>query len=175
MTPREQEEYIALRATIRERGTARAGVFAVGLFVWSGLVTVLVALALPPVTTLIPLVALAATFEAVLGLHAGVERIGRYLLVFHRDQWEQTAGAFGRPAGALTADPLFAGVFAVAALANLIPLLTTTPIMQELVVVGVAHAAFSVRILMARAAAARQRRVDTARLEQMRAESSSRG
>src|SRR5437667_12138684 len=79
MTPREQERYAALRATIRERGTARVWVFAAGTAVWAALTVATTATSAPPVATLIPLVVLAASFEAVFALHVGVERVGRYL------------------------------------------------------------------------------------------------
>src|SRR5262245_27009434 len=101
MTPREQEEYSALRATIRERGTARVWLLTIGVITWAALALVTVALALPPVAALLPLLVLVATFEGVFALHVGVERIGRYLLVFHGDEWERTAGTFGRPKGAI--------------------------------------------------------------------------
>jgi hypothetical protein len=172
MTDRAAEEYAALRATIRERGTARVYIFALGVAVWAALALASVVLAIPPVATLIPLVVLAATFEGVYGLHAGVERIGRYLLVFHEDRWEQVAGVFGRPAGAPSSDPLFSTVFVLAALVNLVPLLATTPIVQELLIVGTAHAAFGARVLRARAAGRRQRAVDTERFRQLRQDAS---
>ena len=84
MTAREQDEYIALRATIRERGTARVCLF-VGRHRRLG-----GARRSPrprwrprPIATLLPLLVLASMFEAVFALHVGVERIGRYLQVFH--------------------------------------------------------------------------------------------
>ena len=163
-------EYRALRATIRERGTARVCLFAVGVAVWAGLLLATVALALPPVSALIPLIALLAAFEAVFALHVGVERIGRYLLVFHDDQWERVAGLLGRSRGRPTIDPLFAVPFLLAAVINLIPLMLTTPIIQELALVAGAHAAFAARVLSARAAVARQRTVDTARFTELQDE-----
>jgi hypothetical protein len=170
MTDGSAEEYAALRATIRERGTARVYVFALGLAFWAALTLAAVVLAIPPVATLIPLVVLAATFEGVYGLHVAVERIGRYLLVFHEDRWEQVAGVFGRPAGAPSVDPLFGTVFLLAALVNLVPLLAATPIVQELLIVSAGHAAFGARVLRARAAAKRQRAADTERFRQLRQE-----
>jgi len=172
MTDRSVEEYAALRATIRERGTARVYVFALGLLVWAALTLAAVVLVVPPVATVVPLVALAATFEAVFALHTGVERIGRYLLVFHDDRWEQVAGIFGHRPGSPRTDALFAVPFLVAALVNLMPLLSTTPIVQELVMVGLAHAVFGSRVLLARAAAGRQRALDTERFRQLRQEMS---
>src|SRR5712692_11822960 len=85
MTPRDQEEYRALRATIRERGTTRIWIFVVGLVGWAGLVIATAALAALPVATLLPLLVLAVVFEAVVALHTGVERIGRYIQVFFED------------------------------------------------------------------------------------------
>jgi len=104
VTPREQEEYSALRATIRERGTARPWLAFAGLAVWAALVVVTTALSMPPVGAIVPLAVLAAAFEGVFALHIGVERIGRYLQVFHEDRWEQTAMAFGRPPGPAVGD-----------------------------------------------------------------------
>src|SRR5579872_1434783 len=100
-------EYEALRATIRARGTARVWMFFVGLTAWSALTIATAALASAPVGALLPLLVLAAAFEGVLALHVGVERIGRYLQVFHDDQWEQTSMMFGPPLAGTGSDPLF--------------------------------------------------------------------
>jgi hypothetical protein len=168
VTLRAQEEYNALRATIRQRGTARVWVFIAGYVAWAAIALVAAAMALPPVVALLPLVVLAATFEGVLALHVAVERIGRYLLVFHDDEWERAAGSFGRPRGAIGVDALFAVPFGTATVLNLMPLMVTTPTAQELAAAGIAHAAFIVRVLVARAAAARQRAIDTERFQQLK-------
>ena len=107
MTAREQQEYTELRATIRERGTIRVCVFAAGLVAWAALTLATAVLATTPIATLLPLLALAAIFEAVFALHVGVERIGRYLQVYYETdetgaRWEHAAMAFGRPSGAAT-------------------------------------------------------------------------
>src|SRR5207247_2274041 len=96
MTATEQEQYRALRATVRERGTMRVWIFVAGVIGWAALTVATAALIAPPVATLIPLLVLAATFEAVYALHVGVERVGRYLEVFFDDAWESAAMAFGR-------------------------------------------------------------------------------
>src|SRR5207253_4116872 len=98
MTLRELEEYRALRETIRERGTARVWVFLAGLVAWGALTIATAALAALPIATLLPLLVLAAAFEAVFSLHLGVERIGRYLQVFFEEDagWEHRAMAIGR-------------------------------------------------------------------------------
>src|SRR5215831_5774372 len=176
MTDHGQLEYNALRATIRERGTARVYVFAGGFAVWSGLMVATAALAFSPLATLLPLLFLAAAFEAVFALHVGVERIGRYIHVFHEPataaqpaipQWEHAAAAFGRPKGAPATDPIFSIPFLLAALFNIAPALIVEPTRQELIFVGGAHALFIVRLLVARESARRQRSIDQARFEQL--------
>jgi hypothetical protein len=167
MTPREQQEYKALRATIRERGTSRVWIFAVGITAWAALTVLTAALSAPPVSTLAPLLVLAASFEAVFALHIGVERVGRYLQVFFDDEWERTSMAFGRPGGAATVDALFAGPFLLAAVFNVMPALIAGPTAPELIFIGGAHALFILRLLVARHVAGRQRAIDLERFQQL--------
>jgi len=173
LTAREQVEYTALRATIRERGTARVCIFAGGLVAWGALAITTAAVAAAPISSLLSLGVLAAIFESVFALHVGVERVGRYLQVFYETQpgerrWEHAAMEFGRPAGAATADALFTAVFAVAALLNLLPALVLGPTSSELIFVGGGHALFIVRLLAARAVARKQRSIDLARFRELR-------
>ena len=170
MTPREQEEYRALRDTIRERGTARVWVFVAGVVAWAGLVIATAALAALPVATLLPLLVLAAVFEAVFSLHTGVERIGRYLQVFAEETtgWEHTAMAYGRVYRSAGTDPLFAMVFVVAAFLNFVPVLVAEPVALEVGVIGTIHVLFVVRVLMARHAAGRQRAADLERFQTLK-------
>jgi hypothetical protein len=179
MTAREQEEYRALRATIRERGTTRVWVFVVGMVAWAALAVATAAVGSPPVATIVPLLAVVAAFEAVFALHVGVERIGRYLQVFYESddedagrrasrQWERTAMDFGRPSGAPAIDALFSIPFALTAAVNMVPALIVEPTRAELTFVAGAHALFLLRVLVARAAAAKQRTIDLERLQQMK-------
>ena len=167
MTAREQDEYSALRATIRERGTARVWVFVAGVAAWAAIAVATAALASTPLAGLLPLLVLAAAFEGVFALHVGVERVGRYLQAAYDDRWEQAAMAFGRPKGAVAADPLFIAIFALAALFNVMPALFTHPTTEELVFVGGGHALFLLRLTAARVAAARQRAIDLARFREI--------
>jgi hypothetical protein len=184
MTVRDQEEYSALRATIRERGTARVCIFAGGIAAWAAAAIATAALASSPVATLLPLLVLAAMFEAVFALHVGVERIGRYLQVFHEPPdrssgsggsgacggtggWEHAAMAFGRPGGAASTDALFTAMFVLAAVFNLMPALILEPQRVELIFVGGAHALFALRLLVARHTAATQRAIDLERFQQL--------
>ncbi|MGE0591011.1 MAG: hypothetical protein AB7G23_03530 [Vicinamibacterales bacterium] len=164
-------EYAALRTTIASRGTARIVLVPVTIAAWAALGAALVLGDAPPVATVFPLSVLVAGFEAVHALHAGVERIGRYLQVYYESapgapRWETTAMAVGPalPGGGI--DPLFSLVFGGAALANLLPLLRPDGLDLPGVVVLLLHAAYLLRLTRARAAAARQRAVE---LESFRA------
>jgi hypothetical protein len=175
MTRRELEEYRALRATIRERGTARVWVFVTGLGAWAALVVATAALASLPVATLLPLLFLAAVFEAVFALHTGVERIGRYIQVFYEEAsergWEQTAMAFGRAFPARGSDPVFAPYFWVAIVFNFVPALLAGAVRIEWTVVGIAHVIVAARIALARWQSARQRVVELQHFLQLKQQS----
>ena len=118
MSTHQHEEYQALRTTIGQRGTAKTWIFVAGFVAWAGLTMATAALATLPIATFLPLLILAVTFEAVFSLHVGIERIGRYLQVFHEDTtgWEHTAMAFGRPLKGTGTDPLFVAHFLIAQL-----------------------------------------------------------
>jgi hypothetical protein len=173
-TPRDLNEYTALRATIRERGTARVSIFAAGSVAWAALAMATTATSPTPLATLVPLLALAAVFEAVFALHVGVERIGRYIHVFHETSeagaaaWEHAATAFGQPKGAVSVDALFTVPFALAGVINMIPALIVQPTIQEIVFVAGAHVLFGVRLIAARVAAAGQRAIDQRRFEELK-------
>jgi hypothetical protein len=166
-TENEVEEYKALRATIRERGSVRTCVFVAGIAAWA-LVALAATFVAIPLMAVLPLILLAGTFEAVFALHVGVERIGRYLQVFYDDRWEQTAMAFGPPLAGTGSDPLFAWFFALATVGNLAPVLAAAPVGVELAVVGGAHALFLVRLIVARRVASRQRAADLDRFQQIK-------
>ena len=173
MTPREQVEYSELRATIRERGTARVWVFVVGMAAWGALATATSALAATPVATLLPLLVVASAFEAVFALHVGVERIGRYLQAFYETEgsgprWEHAAIGFGRPRGAVGPGALFFTPFLLAALVNLIPALVVEPTRAELIFIVGAHALFVLRLLAAGQGARQQRAIDLARFQEIK-------
>jgi hypothetical protein len=173
MTPREREEYSALRATIGQRGTVRVWIVVAGLAVWSAEAMAAVLLGAPPAMALIPLLFLAATFEAVFALHVGVERIGRYLQVFHespddRAAWEATAMRFGQAPRATATDPLFIVCFALATILNFMPVMLAAPLPVEIGVVGAAHLLLLARLFIARGGAARQRAADLARFQEMK-------
>jgi hypothetical protein len=176
MTPREIEEYRALRATIQQRGTVRVCVFMAALVAWAAATIATAALAALPVATLLPLLLLAAGFEAVFSLHTGVERIGRYLQVFYDEgesasparEWERTAMAYARAYPGSGSDPLFALFFIVAAVLNFVPVILAEPVQIEVIVVGALHLMLVARILFAHHASSGQRARDLERFQRIR-------
>ena len=168
MTDLRIEEYRALRNTIRARGTARVCIFIVGLGIWAALSLVSLGIGAVPLAVVFPLLVLAGTFEAVFALHAGVERIGRYLQVFHDDTWERTAMVFGPPLAGTGTDPLFAGLFGLATACNFLQVVVGGAVPAELAVLGAFHVVFLARVVIARRAAARQRAADLGRFEQLK-------
>lgn len=163
--PLTSTEFRVLRQTIASRGTTRMILVPVTCLGWAVLTLILLLFGGPPVATLLPLAVLVGGFEAVHALHAGTERIGRYLQVYYEadpggPQWETTAMTVGPalPGGGI--DPLFSAVFVGATLLNLAPALLPQPTAAELGVIGVLHAAVVYRVVRARGAAARQRAVE---------------
>jgi hypothetical protein len=138
------DEYRALRDTIRERGTARIWMVLVGLALWAALAVVTFALAPFAAATILPLLVLAAGFEVVFSLHTTVERIGRYIQVFHEAEpgWEHVAMAYGQrfPGGGL--DPLFANFYRTATVLNFPPRRCGSAVEDPLI--GGIHALFIV-------------------------------
>lgn len=174
-SPLAVEEYRALRATIRERGTLRLLVAAITFVAWSALVIAVQALFAVPALAMIPLLALVAGFEVVFAAHVGVERLGRFIeAVYETDEpdsprWEHAAMKLSPGAGRGSGlDPLFTGLFLLATLFNLLPVALMTletpetgggfPL--ELIVFGVIHTLFGLRVLQARAFASKQRARD---------------
>jgi hypothetical protein len=173
------DEYNALRATIRERGTARMWVVLAGIVAWAATALATAALAVAPIVTLIPLLVLATTFEITFALHTAVERVGRYIQVFFEESagaagWEHRIMEFGRAAARPSStDPLFVRTFLIAALLNLLTGAIAAPAPVEWVVLGLAHALLGWRILAARREAAGQRAADLARFREIQKASDS--
>src|SRR5690606_36019225 len=80
---RQQAEYQSMRDTIRQRGTVRMVLVPVTFIGWAAVAAGVSAVITVAISTLVPLLVLAAGFEAIFALHLNVERIGRYLQVFH--------------------------------------------------------------------------------------------
>lgn len=117
-------------------------------------------------STLVPLLILVAGFEAVFALHVNVERIGRYLQVFHEPDggWERVAMRFGEQFPGTGPDPLFSRHFLLATSVNFLPAALGGDTV-ELVVIAILHVIFINRIRLARAFAATQRVHDLERFQ----------
>jgi hypothetical protein len=164
MSDPSQAEYQALRDTIRERGTVRMCAVLGGLVAWAALAAALLLADLAGAIALVPLVVLASTFEINFFIHTGVERIGRYIQVFHEERagasgWETTAMSYGAkfPSGL---DPLFSIMFAAAATLNFFSSLAARQTPEWIALSITAHLAFAYRIVSARKLSASQRALD---------------
>src|SRR5919112_2415951 len=154
----QDDEFTALRATIRERGTVRMILLPLTFAVWGGVAVATTAAIQLPIAALLPLLVLAAGFEAIYALHINVERIGRYLQVFHEPDggWEHTAMTFGQRFPGRGPDALFSNLFLVATALNYLPVALGAT-MSELVVGGVLHLVLAFHIGTARSRASKQR------------------
>ncbi len=158
------EEFAALRATIRERGTVRMILLPVAFGLWAGTAVATTAAIQLPIAALLPLLVLAAGFEAIYALHINVERIGRYLQVFHEPEggWEHVAMTFGQRFPGRGPDALFSALFLIATALNYLPV-ALGGTMPELIVGGLLHLLLAFHIGTARNRASHQRRQDLER------------
>ena len=158
---RRRVEYEAMRASIRERGTARMVLAPVVFIGWAAVALGTASVFAVALGTLIPLLVLAAGFEAVFALHVNAERIGRYVQAAHEPDggWEHVAMEFGRRASGGGPDPLFSRLFVLAVSANFFPVALGAETV-EIVVLAILHLLFINRIRLAREFAAKQRAVD---------------
>ena len=165
------QEYRSLRETIQARGSLRFTLAAATWFVWAAMSLWCWTSAAGPLAGLIPLFVLVGGFECVLAIHTGVERIGRYVQRMFEDgsdkppAWEHVAVAMGprwlSPGGL---DPVFSIVFVLAAWLNFIPSAAGADAVP-LTIVATTHAAFVLRVVMARRFVARQRAADLAAID----------
>jgi hypothetical protein len=99
-----------------------------------------------------------------------VERIGRYLQVFHEPDggWEHVAMTFGERFPGGGPDALFSTLFLMATALNYLPVALggTNP---ELVALGILHLVLAFHIGTARRRASRQRKLDLERFEAIKA------
>lgn len=161
-----------MRDTIRQRGTVRMALVPFIFLGWAAVAVAMTAVITVSVSTLVPLLVLAAGFEAIFALHLNVERIGRFLQVYHEPAtgWEHVAMTFGQRFKGGGADPLFVQLFVFAASLNFLPVTLVAEDVAEVVVLALAHLVFIYRIRTARTTAARQRAEDLERFTAIRRE-----
>jgi len=173
-----RSEYLVLRRTIAQRGALRPVLVVIGIGVWALVLTAVVAWLPYPIAAAIPLLVLAATFEAIRPLHFGAERIGRYLQVFYEEagepgrplrdtpSWERVAMAFGKVPG-VGGHPLFVPIFFLATLANYLAVIIPGPLPIEIAALAVPHVAFIAWLMAADRAMRRQRESELTRLREL--------
>jgi hypothetical protein len=180
MEGRDRDEYLALRQTIGTRGSVRPALALAGLISWAGVLVAVLAWLPYPLASAIPLMLLVATFEAIRPLHFGVERIGRYLQVFHEEgtgtlppladppAWERVAMVFGKGIPGAAGHPLFAPVFGLATTVNYLAVLLPGPVLVEVVALTVPHVAFLAWLVVTDRAMRAQRATELARFREIR-------
>lgn len=167
-----EQEFEALRATIRERGTVRMILLPVTFGIWAAVAIATAAAVALPIGALLPLLVLAAGFEAIYALHINVERIGRYIQVFHEDGggWEHVAMTFGQRFPGRGPDALFSTLFLIATALNYLPVALGGSV-PELVAAGVLHLVLAFHIGTARSRASKQRQQDLERFQDIKSAS----
>lgn len=148
-----------------------------GVVAWAALLTAVMAWLPLPVAACLPLSVLIATFEAVRTLHLGVERIGRYLQVFHEPAtpesdgpgWEHVAMALGPRVPGAGGHPLGAPLILAATLVNGLAVVLPGPTPIEWRAMLVVHAAFAAWVVAGDRRMRAQRARELEALERIRA------
>jgi small neutral amino acid transporter SnatA (MarC family) len=170
-------EYDSLRTAIRMRMTLAPVLLVVVMVGWAALTLWVFTTDVVSVATLVPLMVLAAGYEALYALHVSAERLARYLQVAYEEpivsgsatpltptpQWETTSLYYRQRLSPVGSNALFCALFILATLVNYVPAAVSGTV-EELVGIGVAHVLFAVRIIMAGRLAARVRSEDLERL-----------
>ena len=170
-----RSEYLVLRRTIAQRGALRPILLVCGTGIWAATLTAVLVWLPYPVAAAIPLVVIAATFEAIKPLHFGAERIGRYLQVLYEEageparplrdtpSWERVAMSFGRVPG-VGGHPLFVPIFFLATMVNFLAVIIPGPVPMEMAVMAVPHVAMMAWLVAAHRAMQTQREIELDRL-----------
>ena len=170
-----RSEYLVLRRTIAQRGALRPILLVGGIGIWAATLTAVLVWLPYPVASTIPLVLIAATFEAIRPLHFGAERIGRYLQVFHEEagnpgrplsetpSWERVAMTFGTVPG-VGGHPLFVPIFFLATIVNYLAVMIPGPVPMEMAIMAIPHAAMIAWLIAAHRAMKGQRAIELDRL-----------
>ena len=131
-----------------------------------------------PLASAIPLVVLAATFEAIRPLHFGAERIGRYVQVFYEEagepgrslrdtpSWERVTLSFGVVPG-VGGNPLFVPIFFLATAVNYLAILLSGPVAIDLAIMAVPHAILVGWLIANHRAMKTQRTIELERLRNL--------
>jgi hypothetical protein len=171
-------EYLVLRRTIAQRGALRPILLLFGIGVWAVVLTAVLVWLPYRLASAIPLLVLAATFEAIRPLHFGAERIGRYVQVFYEEagepgrslldtpSWERVTLSFGVVPG-VGGNPLFVPIFFLATFVNYLSMLLSGPVAIDLAIMAAPHAIFVGWLIANHRAMKTQRTIELDRLRQL--------
>jgi hypothetical protein len=169
MTDLRALEYDSLRAALRLRVTLGPVLLVAVILGWAALTLWVFTTDVVSAATLVPLVMLAAGFEALYALHVSAERLARYIQVEYEEtasaspaaapRWETTSLSYRQRFTPSGSNALFSALFFIATIVNYVPAAVSGTV-QELAGVGLAHTLFAVRILVASRRAARLRSED---------------
>lgn len=153
MGNRTDSDVAALRATIRERGTARMALVPVIFIGWAAASIATAAAIGIAIASIVPLIVLVAGFETIFSLHMNVERIRQHLHALADGDAPPSAGAATTPLAGVRPDPLFGRLFILATSVNFIPIALRFEYAAELALMTVPHFLLINRIRVARKAA----------------------
>jgi len=159
-------EYDSLRAAIRVRSVATPALLVLAILGWAALTLWVFTSDVVSAATLVPLIALVAGFEALYLLHLHTTRLAAYLQVAYDAPWETTSLSYRQRFGPFGSNSLFAILFVLATLVNVVPA-AVSGAPEELAGIGVAHALFVIRIIVATRRATRLEAEDLERFRSL--------
>jgi hypothetical protein len=165
-------EYDSLRAAIRVRSVAGPALLVFTILGWAALTLWVFTTDVVSAAALVPLIVLAAGFEALYQLHVHTTRLALYLHVAYDATWETTSLSYRQRFGAFGSNSLFAALFILATLVNFVPA-AVSGAPEELAGIGIAHALLVIRIILASRRATRLEAEDLERFRSLLSSSTS--
>jgi hypothetical protein len=161
MTDLRALEYDSLRAAIRIRLALTPALLVLAVLGWAALTLWVFTTDVVSAATLVPLMVLAAGFEAIHALHLGAARRACYLQAAFEEpatsatpRWETTTLSYRQRFGRIGSNATFSTLVGVATVVNFLPA-AVSGTAEELAGIGIAHALLVLRIVTATRRAAR--------------------
>jgi hypothetical protein len=165
-------EFDDLRGAIRARATLAPALVVFAVIGWATLTLWVFTSDVVSAATLVPLIVLAAGFEATVALQTSANRLARYLQAAYeeslteppdaRPRWESTSLLFRQRFGPIGSNALFPVLFGLATAVNFVPA-AVSGTSEELAGIGLAHLLLIVRIVIADRRAGRRQDEDLER------------
>jgi hypothetical protein len=173
MTDLRALEYDSLRAAIRIRQALAPALLVLVVLGWATLTLWVFTTDVVSAATLVPLMVLAAGFEVLHALQITANGLAHYVQVAFEEpatatspQWETTTLSYGQRFGPIGSNTLFSVLFGLVTAVNFLPA-AISGTAEELVGIGIAHAVFVLRIVIASRRAARRQREDLERFRSL--------